>query len=215
MTLAPFLSAVLGCSGEPAPEPLDTASLPDTEQTQPETTQPETTEPAPVVASDVSITMSSTIGTVAQVSFTAEGEGNGVVVFGEEGAAASYRVAATAQDDGSWHAVLVGVPADASGWLQVGLGEQLDETIHTYQTGSAPEWLQTEFTGTGEVEGFYALAVMGEARGAVIVTTEGRPVWWWTAPLEASSGARTSRVLRAPALAVIGRSGWACWGIQH
>lgn len=179
MTLAPILAALFGCTREPVTTPADTDQAHDT-------AQPDTTEPASVVVSDVNITMSEAIGTVAQVTFAAAGEGSGVVVFGEEGGA-SYRVSAAAQDDGTWRAVLVGVPADASGWLQVGLDDVLDETVHTYQTQSAPTWLQTELTGTVETEGFYALAVMGEAKGIVIVTSDGRPVWWWPAPKQTSS----------------------------
>ena len=119
MTPATILSVLLGCSGESSP--VDTAPHDaDTDVTEPDVTEPDVTEPDPLVASEVTVTMSSTIGAVAQVSFTAEGEGSGVVVFGEEGGEASYQVAATAQDDGSWRAVLVGVPADATGWLQVG-----------------------------------------------------------------------------------------------
>ncbi|MDG1482501.1 MAG: arylsulfotransferase family protein [Myxococcota bacterium] len=181
-----FLS--LACTSDApttTPSEVDTDTDTDTDTGGDTDTDTDTDTDDPVVIPDVTVTMSSTIGAVAVVSFTAEAEGQGVVQFGEQDRDAIYTVDAALQDDGSWRAVLVGVPSDSTGWLQVGIDEQYDATIHTYTTGPAPDWLSSELSGESSVQGFYALAVMGKARGAVIVTTEGRPVWWWSAPLDA------------------------------
>ncbi len=178
----PMLLVLLACK----PDPVLPDTEPDTTPDTADTADTDTTDTPTATFSEVTVTLSETIDTVAVVTFAAEGEGEGSVVFGEQGASASYMVSATRQEDGLWRAVLVGVPASSTGWLQVGLGGQLDATVHTYTTGAAPDWLETTLTGTASVEGFYALAVMGEARAAVIVTADGRPVWWWGAPADAS-----------------------------
>lgn len=126
-------------------------------------------------------------GTVAVVTFSAEGTGDGVVRFGVDGEPSVWEVAASPTDDGGWQALLIGVPAEMTGWYQVGLGGDYDETVYTYETAEAPSWTRATLEGTPGHEGFLALAVTGLYRGALIIDLQGRPVWWWSAASDQAS----------------------------
>ena len=140
-----------------------------------------------MVFSDVSVSLTKTISTVAVVTFSAEGgSGDGWVRFGRDGDTTGLEVAADPQEDGSWRAVLVGVPPETAAWLQVGRGGTLDSTVHTYTTGAAPDWLTTTLTGTPTATGFVLTSALGAggSSSAVILTPAGEPVWWKTLPAD-------------------------------
>jgi hypothetical protein len=129
--------------------------------------------------SDVVVEMSARVPTVAIVTFAAEGPGEPVVHFGVTGEEKEWAVTAEPTEEGRYRAVLVGVPAGMSGWCQPAIGDTRAAEPSTYQAGEPPGWLSTTHEGTPANEGFFALAVMSTRRGAAIIDTLGRPVWWW------------------------------------
>lgn len=131
--------------------------------------------------SDISATLSEDIPTVVKVSFKSNGEGTGYVRFGEEGSE-GFTATASAGEDGSWSATLVGLPAETEAWFQVGIGDAASD-LQAVSTGPAPAWVTGLSSSSGDpTPGFLVTGLMATGHGAVILDTRGRPVWWWEAP---------------------------------
>src|SRR5262245_23435518 len=93
----------------------------------------------PYTFADVAITPSEQIPTVLRVSFTTDAPGSGWVSFGPEGEA-GWTATATSTGEGTWEALLVGLPAATASLVTVGAGAITGPTTEL-TTDEAPDWI--------------------------------------------------------------------------
>jgi hypothetical protein len=85
---------------------------------------------------------------------------------------------ARALDDGSWEAILVGLPAEREGWLEV-IQEGAVVESATVTTGAIDSRIPVPDVITGESEGYFLTSVLGDSvYYPVIFDGEGNLVWW-------------------------------------
>jgi hypothetical protein len=141
--------------------------------------------------SDITITPADAIPTVLTVSFTTDAADPGWVSFGPSGEV-GWRATATSTGDGSWEAVLVGLPAGTESWVTVGAGATEGPTT-TLTTDAAPAWIDLLDTSEGTpTPGLLVVGVSAaDGNGAAILDTQGRPVWWYLTPTGVVGSIRT------------------------
>ena len=128
---------------------------------------------------DVEVEASEVISSVLTVRWTTPEAGDGVVDFGEE---LRYTAEGRLGEDDVWEATLVGFPANRDAQFRVRHGDVVDE-VRTHTLEPAPSWvpLDPEVVGEG-TQGFLVSGYRSEeGRGALIVDSLGRPVWWYDA----------------------------------
>jgi hypothetical protein len=135
--------------------------------------------PGAVEITDVSSTLSSEVAAVITVTWQSNRSDDGAVQFGvgEE----TIGQATAVLSDGVWKAVLVGIPADSTGWFSIGHGERWSdpESITTGTTSVLPAPVEV----SGDLAGFTLTTFMAPGSGRlnpVILNGQGEPVWWHT-----------------------------------
>ncbi|MFT5679393.1 MAG: hypothetical protein ACI8RZ_000297 [Myxococcota bacterium] len=174
-----MLLILLACTGsEPvdtATDPADDSSAPsDSGDTPPDDTGPDTT----LGISGIATSLSEEIPSVFTVTWQSA-LSDGVVRFGvgEQtiGTATGERV------DGTWQALVIGLPEETTGWFAVGHGEKWssDQVITTGEGSDFPAPLEV----SGDLEGYTLTTFLGlgEAKMLpVILNGQGELVWWHT-----------------------------------
>ena len=133
---------------------------------------------APTAPIELTAQLSEEMPTVIELSWRTDSDQPGTVEFGTD-LSAPLVATAERQDDGSWRALLVGLPADSEARYRVRHGD-LSSEAHSTWTDSAPAWVPDapEVTGVGK-PGFLVTGARSEdGKGAVILDDSGRPVWW-------------------------------------
>ena len=175
---------LLACRG-PASEPVPPSSADDTAGSEHDSgsslpgddTAAESPDPVEITA--VSAVLSDEISAVVTVTWQSNRDDAGVVQFGvgEE----TIGQATAALSEGLWQAVLVGIPADTTGWFSIGHDETWSEpeSITTGTTSVLPAPVEV----SGDLTGFTLTTFMAPGSGKlhpVILNGQGEPVWWHT-----------------------------------
>ena len=124
----------------------------------------------------LSVSPSAEIPAVLVAVWSADADEPGVVEFGSEDRSVG-EVAATAQGNGKFSAVRVGLPPETAGWGRVRHGEAIEEVTAT--TGERGPISETVVTGEGE--GYLLTSVFrndGAEMIPVIFNDQGQVVWW-------------------------------------
>jgi hypothetical protein len=135
--------------------------------------------PAPgdtVAVSDIEAVVNEDIVTLIELSWSAEGEHQAWVEFGETDAY-GHSVAPLGAEQ---RVTLLGMPASTEVHFQVVTENDAGQWRSEDQiaiTGDLPHELPV-LTATGQLDGFVAVPVMGTSWGAVIVDEQGRIVWY-------------------------------------
>lgn len=124
--------------------------------------------------SDLTVTLSESIPTVVVVSWQGE---PGAVRFGlgeqERGLAT-----AQLQEDGRHEAILVGLPGEQTGWLEV-IQDGAVVAEETVTTGAVDAQIPTPDIVSGSAEGYFLVGVQGSSvYHPVIFDGQGNVVWW-------------------------------------
>lgn len=136
-------------------------------------------DPAPVEITAVTAELSQEISAVVTVTWQSNRADAGAVQFGvgED----TIGQATAALSDGVWQAVLVGIPADTTGWFSIGHGETWSEpeSITTGTTTVLPAPVEV----SGDLAGFTLTTFMAPGSGKlhpVILNGQGEAIWWHT-----------------------------------
>jgi hypothetical protein len=194
-----LVGALLACtSGPDAAGPWDDSGGEDTHLSTQDSGSPSDTATTTDTTefSGVTATRSEVIPTVFTVSWSSDGQDPGGVHFGH-GATDLGMVAARAQGQGRWQAVLVGLPPETEVWFQLADGETRDPVTRFLTTGEGPDWWPEARALEGKGQGDPGFISVGFRLNvtefyAVILNADGDPVWWMKN--EGASGEGSSRV---------------------
>lgn len=172
-----MLSILLACTGA---APVDTAPAPADDSSASSDSGGDTDsgpDTAPPIA-NITATLSDEIAAVFTVTWESDLT-DGIVRFGV--GEQTIGTATGALADGTWEAVVVGIPAETTGWYTVEHGETASEALPITTGGLSgfPEPVEI----SGDLEGYTltAFLALGDAKMLpVILNGQGELVWWHT-----------------------------------
>lgn len=144
-------------------------------ETTPDDSGPDTTG----AITDITVSLSPEIASVFTVTWKSDLT-DGVVHFGV--GEQTVGTATGVLEDGTWSAVVVGIPADTTGWYVVAHSEASSETL-PITTGGLIKGFPAPVEVSGDLEGYTLTTFLarGEAKmQPVVLNGQGELVWWHT-----------------------------------